>query len=161
MKGSGYCIFYVAQQGIHPFEGWVFNPFTPTFGDERNRMASGLFHCFETSQAIADHNASNLQTGLCIAFDFSTAKPADCPQLHPLRAMFFPFRFNDGNKRSLMCSATPRLSWTLTTDICIIYLNTATELFSFLTLQHHLHQLVLHLPCRVIADANIPLQLQR
>ena len=54
MKGSGYCIFYVAQQGIHPFEGWVFNPFTPTFGDERNRMAPCLFHCFETSQAIAD-----------------------------------------------------------------------------------------------------------
>ncbi|WP_294046434.1 hypothetical protein [Thiolapillus sp.] len=29
-------------------------------------MASCLFHCFETSQAIADHNASNLQAHLCV-----------------------------------------------------------------------------------------------
>ena len=51
MKGSGYCIFYVAQHGIHPFEGWVFNPFTPTFGDERNKRVFGLVIDFGTSQS--------------------------------------------------------------------------------------------------------------
>ena len=63
MKGSGYCIFYVAQHGIHPFEGWVFNPFTPTFGDERNKRVFGLVKDFGTSQS--PKSTRPLTTYLC------------------------------------------------------------------------------------------------
>jgi hypothetical protein len=71
-------------------------------------------------------------------------------------------RLHRGDKGRLARGATATFSAsTLTAPIGVIQLDPSYQWLPVVALLHHLEQLVLHAPSGIVADAQLPLELQR
>lgn len=63
--------------------------------------------------------------------------------------------------RLARCTAAALAAASVATEIRVIQLHQARKWLGAVALQHHLHQLVLQAPCRIVGDAQLTMQLHR
>ena len=160
MVVAGDGVLDVAQHGVDPVEGGNLRAGTATAGDVALMGVGRGIEGPETSQAIADHLTAGGDGGLGIAAQLGAGEAAHAAQLDALR-MAVVIGLHRGDERELVLGAASALSRPFAAQVGIIDLDAAGERLPLVTLVHDLQQLVLELPGGVVADAELPGQLQR
>lgn len=160
MVSAGDRVLDVTQQGVDPVELGVLHTGTPTPGDVAVMDVAGRVEGSETPEAIADDMAFGGNGLVGVATDFGDGEAAHPAKLNTQWMAFFIGLYGR-HERELVLSAAPALSRPFTAQVGIIQLDAAGEPLSLVALVHDLQQLVLELPGGVVAEAELPGQLQR
>jgi len=160
MEGSRERGLDVAEQRIYPFERGVLRSLATTADHDRHMQTASGLDGGEARQAIGEDNRARHQTGAGIARDLALAESADTTQMQFHRPAVLR-RLNGGDERGLVACAATAPAGHLTTEVGIVDLNPVAERVLPTTLQHHLHQFVLHSPGGVVFDPKVPRQLER
>ena len=151
----------IAQYRIDPVKLRFLHCGTTATADDRLMRTSCLCDGIETFQTVRDHMTASGQMLLGPTGDFWFAKAPDHGELDPLR-MALIIGLHGGHKRRLATGAASALAATsLTTQIGVIHLHQTRQTLFLTALEHHLHQLVLHPPGRIVGDAQLSMQLYR
>jgi len=158
--GPGDRVLDVAEQGVDPVELRIRHAGTSTPGDVAFMDTGGGVKGSETPEAVTNDLAPGRNRLLGIATYLGKGKATHTAKLNTLR-MAVVIGLHGSHKRELVISAAPALSRPLAAQIGVIDLDASGEPLSLVALVHDLQQLVFELPGRVVADAELPGQLQR
>lgn len=159
--GAMHSVLDVAQHRIDPDERFAVLPPLRPARNERFVGTARLLDGVKASQAIGANMSASLQVLAAPAADLPAAKPFDA--IHAHRQGFAARRigrYSSHERRLAPCAAPALVAAAPSAPVSIVHLNDAIQRAPLLPFQHRLHELVLHEPGAVVADAQLPGHLQ-
>ncbi len=154
-------ILDVAQHRIDPHECLAPLPALRTARYQRFMSAAGLPHSGKAGQPVGAHMGICRQMPASPAPDLATAKALHPIHAHRQRLAGCRVGGHRRYERRLAARAAPDLvAAPPAAPVGVVHLDHTGELPALLTLQHRLHEFLLHEPGAVVADAQLPGQFQ-
>lgn len=154
-------ILDVAQHRVDPHEGLAPLPALRAARHQRFMRAAGLPDSGEAGQPVGAHMRIGRQMPASPTPDLAAAKASHPIHAHRQRLAGCRVGGHRRDERRLAARATPDLvAAPPATPVGVIHLDDPGKLAAPLAFQHRLHELVFHEPGAVVADAQLPGQLQ-
>lgn len=159
--GSMHRILDVAQHRIHPCKVFaVAAPGRPA-GIQWGMGATGALDGAKARQCIRTHVAAGFEMTAAPAADLAGTKAFDPIHAHGQRLVAHRIGRYRRHERRLAARAAPALVTAASAaPVSVVHLDHPGQSATLLALQHRLHELVLHEPGAVVADAQLPHQFQ-
>ena len=153
--GPAEAVLDVTEGRIDPFEGGPFGGLGSAAGNGGIMAAASRGDGGEAAQAVADDGASRGQDAARHFLDLCLAEALHPGELEPVRPTLGG-GFHGGHERRFAgCATAPLTAAPGAPQIGVVDLDPlalAAQRLVFLAFKHHLHQFVMHLPRRIVAD---------
>ncbi len=160
MKSTQQTVFDITQHRVYPFEARILDTLAPTTRHHGVMMAISGCHATKAPKPIGKDFAARHQAGAGVAGDFTFAEAPYTTQLN-FHGPAVPRRLNSSYERDFVARPTTTLTGLLASEISIIQFDATGQFFSTLTFHHHLHQLMLESPGRIVVHPDFAGKLQR
>src|SRR5262245_17110253 len=154
-------ILDIAEHRVDGPEFRMTSGFPTGAGDDRFVCTTRVRNAIEAAEPVGDDPGTAHCDPASDFLDVLLREPPYAPQLHALR-LAIGGGLDGGDKWCFSRAAASALAAAaLPAEIGIVHLDAALERLLLVPLQHHLPELVVHRPGRVVADIDAPRQLER
>jgi len=154
-------ILDIPENRVHPLEGGMFDGLFSATDHMRFMDASRVLHRVETRQPVGNNRGSGLEASDAPVFNFFQSEAFDLRKLDSLRLFIFVGFDGRDERRFPSRTATSLTAHAFSSDIGIVDLYSAPELFRHPALKHDLHEFVFDSPAGIAGNADLPGKLHR